>query len=91
VLPVLSPANPLETISTSSSAIPNAPLPFQSSQLQIKPAPASSPPQGISALPSFNRSLDLPAWIIYFIWGLLATVFLALVIILAIVLKIRRF
>jgi hypothetical protein len=90
VLPVLSPANPLETIPTSSATIPTAPLPAQSAPLQIKPT-SSSPPQGTSALPSFNQSLDLPAWIIYFILGLLATVFLALVIILAIVLKIRRF
>jgi photosystem II stability/assembly factor-like uncharacterized protein len=90
-LPALSPVNPLDMISPSSTAIATAPLPTASSQAQIKPAPSSLPPQDISALPSFSQSFNLPAWIIYFIMGLLATVFMALVVILAIVLRIRRF
>ncbi len=90
VLPVLSPAAPPEMV-PAPSPVPAASLPATSTPLQINPAPASLPPQGISALPAFDQSLDLPAWIIYLMLGLLATVVLALVIILAMVLKMRRF
>jgi photosystem II stability/assembly factor-like uncharacterized protein len=89
--PLLSHANQLDMIPTASPAMLTAPFPIIPTQVQIKPAPTSSPPQNISALPSFNESLDLPAWIIYLMFGLLATIVLALFIILAIVLKIKRF
>jgi hypothetical protein len=68
-----------------------APLPVMPTPVQIKPVPASSPPQDISALPSFGASVDLPAWIVYLMFGLLGTIVLALFVILAMVKKIKRF
>jgi photosystem II stability/assembly factor-like uncharacterized protein len=89
--PLLSRSNQLDMVSASNPAILSAPLPVIPNPYHITPAPASSPPHDISALPDFNQTLDLPAWIIYFIFVLLATIVLALFIILAMVIKIKRF
>jgi len=78
-------------LAKTSASMPTAPVPVLPSTAPIKPAPTSSPPPSISALPSFSQSLNMPAWVIYLIFSLLVTVFLSLVIVLAIVLKIKRF
>jgi hypothetical protein len=86
-----SPVNRPETIPTSTPSMLTAPVPVIPSQVPVKPAPISSPPYNITEVPVFSQSINLPAWAIYLMFGLLAIVFLALVIVLAIVLKIRRF
>jgi photosystem II stability/assembly factor-like uncharacterized protein len=60
-------------------------------------SPATEPPTPPPAsdhngiiIPSLSQSPSLPSWIIYFIGGLLATIILALLVILAIVLKIKH-
>jgi photosystem II stability/assembly factor-like uncharacterized protein len=52
------------------------------SPLLAPSAPASSP--------AVNQLLDMPVWMIYFIGGLFGIVFLALIIVLVIVIKIKR-
>jgi hypothetical protein len=88
---LLSYANQPDTAPASNPMIFTAPLPVMPTPVQIKPVPASSPPQDISALPSFGASVDLPAWIVYLMFGLLGTIVLALFVILAMVKKIKRF
>jgi hypothetical protein len=69
----------------------------------IRPLPAN-PPSGQSALPPpstpvtspapttiINQLPDIPGWLIYLIGGLLGIVFLALLIVLVVVIKIKRF
>jgi photosystem II stability/assembly factor-like uncharacterized protein len=90
VVPLQAPSAPIKTEAANPSSAPAASMPETAIPLQIKPAPTSSPPQSIGALPAFNQSFDLPVWVIYLILGLLVTVVLALIIILAMVLKIKR-
>jgi hypothetical protein len=59
--------------------------------LRIQAASTTLPPQVSSALPAIDGYFNLPAWIIYLIGALLVTVILALVVILAMVGKIRRY
>jgi len=57
----------------------------------LLPPPASAAPPVTIRIPDLNEQSPVPNWIIYLIGGLLAIVFLALTIILAVVLKIKRF
>jgi hypothetical protein len=79
------------TVHGSSPASVTAPLPVISDSPAVRPAPSSSPPLHVSALPAFTQTVGLPAWVIYLIFGLLAVLALALCIILSFVLKIKRF
>jgi photosystem II stability/assembly factor-like uncharacterized protein len=60
----------------------------------IKSQPAPAPPmpaQPAIQLPNLSQPPGIPGWIIYLIGGLLSIIILALMVILAIVLKIKRF
>jgi photosystem II stability/assembly factor-like uncharacterized protein len=57
---------------------------------QIFPPSPSTPPPSSAQVPLSGQLADIPVWILCLIGGLLAIVFLALIIVLAVVLKIRR-
>jgi photosystem II stability/assembly factor-like uncharacterized protein len=81
----------LQTAPATAPPLPTAPVPAITGPAAIKPAPTSSPLPDLSAPPLLTRSVDLPAWAIYLMFGLLLTVIMSLVVVLAIVLKTRRF
>jgi len=67
-------------------SLPSSPPSAQSSPLS-SPAPSASP----APATIINQLPDIPAWLIYLIGGLFAIVFLALMIVLVIVIKLKRF
>jgi hypothetical protein len=58
---------------------------------QIIPAPASVTPPPVPSSTVVSQLAEIPGWALYLIGGLLAIVMLALLIVLAVVLKMRRF
>jgi photosystem II stability/assembly factor-like uncharacterized protein len=94
-------AEPETTTSIEDSLI-DLSVPRNTQETQQVPATVTLPPEKITvtaspapAAPSqatvINQLPDLPSWVIYLVGGLLAIVFLALVIVLAVVIKIKRF
>ncbi len=66
-------------------------LPTAPAMTPTQPPSTSEPPDGEVALPPLNQPPSTSGWIIYLMGGLLAIIFLALIIILTMVLKMRRF
>jgi hypothetical protein len=58
---------------------------------QSAPLPSSAPATSPAPTTIINQLPDMPSWLIYLIGGLFAIVFLALMIVLVIVIKIKRF
>jgi len=79
--------NTIMSLSSSKSirSIPSSPAPEQSALLDIS-GPATSP----AATTIINQLSDMPGWLIYLLGGLFGIVFLALMIVLIIVIKIKR-
>jgi hypothetical protein len=73
------------TQSLNSQPVPTSPAPMQIEPPSL-PAPTSSLP-----LPNLSQPPGIPGWIIYLIGGLLSIIILALIVILAVVLKTSRF
>ena len=61
------------------------------SATQIIPSPAPAVPPAVPTVMPANQLMEIPNWMLYFIGGLIAIVMLALLIVLAVVLKIKRF
>jgi len=74
------------TQSLNTQSVPTTPSP-----MQIKPPSPPTPAQPAIQLPNLSQPPGVPGWIIYLIGGLLSIIILALMVILAIVLKIKRF
>jgi photosystem II stability/assembly factor-like uncharacterized protein len=72
------------THSLNTQSVPATPSP-----IQIEP-PSPPAPSSIT-LPNLSQPPSIPGWIIYLIGGLLSIIILALIIVLAVVLKVRRF
>ena len=89
-LPLIFPTSNPGTISTGISDVPAAPLPVLPIQNQEKPDTNILPPQNTGTLPDFNQPVSLPAWIIYFMFGLMSAVILSLFIIFLLVARTRR-
>jgi len=85
------PPYPEDDISEFTPALTAATLPAKQPATQIQPPPTTEPPPVSVTLPVPDQSLSIPGWIIYMAGGLLFTIILALIIILTMVLKIRRF
>ncbi len=85
------PPYPEDNISELTHSFTKASQPIQPSTAQIQPPPSTEPPPVSITLPVPDQSLSVPGWIIYMVGGLLFTIILALVIILTMVLKVRRF
>jgi photosystem II stability/assembly factor-like uncharacterized protein len=66
------------------------PVPTTPSPMQIEPPPLPAPTSSLP-IPNLSQPPGIPGWIIYLIGGLLSVIILALIVILAIVLKTRRF
>jgi hypothetical protein len=89
-LPLIIPTSNPYTISTGISDVLAAPLPVLPIQNQEKPGNTILPPQNTGTLPDFNQPVSLPAWIIYFMFGLLSAIILSLFIIFFLVIKTKR-
>jgi hypothetical protein len=59
--------------------------------MEIKTPSPSTPTQPTILLPNLSQPPSVPGWIIYLIGGLLSVIIMSLIVILAIVLKTRRF
>jgi hypothetical protein len=68
-----------------------APMPVLPSPSTTYIPSTSLPPGKNNAPPVSSQDVSLPVWMIYFMFGLLAVVALALFVVLAIVLRIKRF
>ena len=66
------------------------PIAANPTPVQIEPPPTPMPPLDGIMIPDLSELPSVPSWIIYLIGGLLAIVILALTVILAMVLKIKR-
>jgi hypothetical protein len=85
------PPYPQETIPEITPSLTTANLPTTPSAMQINPPSAAAPPQDGIYFPVLGQAPSIPGWIAYLVGGLLLTIIMALIIILAIVLKVRRF
>jgi len=88
--PAPTPQNNQDKMTELTASLNSQPVPTIPALMQIKPPspPASQPSL---PLPNLSQPTGIPGWIIYLIGGLLSIIILALIVILAIVLKIRRF
>ncbi len=77
---------PLET----TPVIAIIPQPATTSPMQLIPLSPTPPPEDPPPVLSVSQTLSTPDWLIYMIGGLFLTIFLTLIIILAMVLKTRR-
>jgi hypothetical protein len=71
------------------SIVASSSSPAQPAVEQVFP-PSSTPLQPSAQVPSSDQLAGIPVWIIYFVGALLAIVILVLIILLAVVLKIKR-
>ncbi|HUT67140.1 MAG TPA: hypothetical protein VMW86_01140 [Dehalococcoidales bacterium] len=89
--PPPTPPYPQETIPEITPSLTATPLPNAPSVMQVNPPFATAPSQDGIAPPAFSQTTSIPGWAIYLVGTLLLTIILSLVIILAMVLKMRRF
>jgi hypothetical protein len=85
---MLPPVNPLDRIAARTTPAPSLPAPALPEPVEKTPPPEEVV---ITPSPQGDAFMNLPYWAIYMMAGLMAIVFLALVVILSIVLKMRRF
>jgi hypothetical protein len=88
--PAPTPLYPQEAIPEIIPSLTAASLPTTPPAMSANPPSAAMPQDGIS-LPALGQYPAIPGWITYLMGGLLLTIILSLIIILAMILKMRRF
>jgi hypothetical protein len=91
VIPLLAQSSHQLAVPVPNPTIQAVPVPVIPTPTQIKPDSDSPQPIFNNTPSGLNGSVSLPVWIIYFIFSLLATIILALFVILVIVMKTKRF
>jgi hypothetical protein len=85
------PQNNQDKMTELTQSLTSPPVPTTPALKEIKNPSPTAPTQPTILLPNLSQPPSVPAWIIYIIGGLLSIIILALIVILAIVLKTRRF
>jgi photosystem II stability/assembly factor-like uncharacterized protein len=89
--PAPTPQNNPDKMTELTQSLNSPPVPTTPALKEIKNPSPTAPTQPTILLPNLSQPPSVPAWIIYIIGGLLSIIILALIVILVIVLKTRRF